>query len=222
MVTILKMLALIAVLLCMTSMLHATNGRFFRSAQEEKVESLALHSEQEREPYLSPGREKEEEEEENLPLARYKDRVKWFCRYLAETQHMIDAMEQGVEIESRRLIFAMSMARQYKAALIKEREAMGFDKDLSAFSSDHRFAGFALKGGRLFYDEGADKNCVEKVTRKWLKGFPAQYDAFHFETASLITALDQPLCDEYYPKEWQIEWKRGRMRETGGKTNGAI
>ena len=178
--------------------------------RRERIEMLAALSEKEHEPYLKGKKEqaKREEKEEVAPakdhvLARYKRSVTWFCRYVAEVTHMIEAMEEGKAFERRRLLYALSMSRQYKYYILRDKKELGMEEDLSAFSTEQKFDGFELKGGRLIREKNLDRDKVESVARKWIRGFPEQYDAFHFEVGTLLCALDKPLSEEYYPKEWQ-------------------
>ena len=207
---IIKMFAAI-VLLNLASYFMNKFGRAMKEAHEEKVMYLAEESAKEQDSILAAARKQEKSvtKKTDDPMERYKMSVTWFCRYMAECQKMAEMMERGEKVDPKRLKFSLSMVRQYKAHVLRDKQALEFDEDMSAFSVEQKFRGFELRGGRLIKDKGAKDDCVQDVARKWVKGFPNTYDAWHFEIGTLLMCLDTPLMDEYYPKEWQQRWRSG-------------
>lgn len=160
------------------------------------------------EPAMKSSKKKSEPEN---PLDAYRAAVRAFSRYCAEVTRMTDIKKEGGFVEKRRLVYAASMAKSYREDLMRYKKELGFDEDLLAFNMDQKFAGFELKRGRLIFSEGTKS--VEGVASKWVSGFPEKYDNFHFEIACFLKALDEPLTDDYYPKEWQKEWREGKFGE---------
>ena len=207
---LLKMAVLWLVLALFTGMLNKLNRQYRVEKKKALIEVLSEESMKEREPYIKQQQTLNKEQEEGKkdePMDRYKRSVTWFCRYFALVTHIIDAAYQGREIERRKLVYAMSMMRQYKAYVLRDKRALGMEDDFDAFAVEQKFEGFELKGGRLIMDEKADPCVVENVARKWIKGFPGKYDAFHFEVGTLLMALDEPFLEEDFPAEWRRDYR---------------
>lgn len=201
------MIVATVVLLVFAKALNRLND-VLKEQRRERIAYLAEESAKEQESILKEAKKRvKAEKKAEDPLDRYKASVTWFCRYMAECQKMAEMMKRGEAVDPKRLKFSLSMVRQYKAFVLRDKQECNLDVDMSAFSTEQKFRGFELRGGSLIKDRDADDGVVQEIARKWVKGFPAKYSAWYFEIGTLLLCLDQPLMDEYYPQEWQKRWR---------------
>ena len=122
----------------------------------------------------------------NDDVIAYRNYVRHLCLYSAEVQRMTGMLEKGGQVNKKLLVYALSMVKGYRIALMQVMNRMGIGGSLD-FMEDNEFIGFSVRQGRLIL-EGSRKAVLD-VCRKWIDGFPDEANYYQYAVGMYCLAL---------------------------------
>lgn len=117
-------------------------------------------------------------------LNLYKGSVVWFCCYLSQFIKLSRQLKAGLHVSKRKIIYASSMAEQYKTKLIEDKAAMGFGGGLN-FIKDHHFKDFSI----INHEIVGDKSKVLPTVSNNIDYFPDHVSNYDYEVGIYALAL---------------------------------
>jgi len=146
----------------------------------------------------------------------YKIVVRRVSQCLAELSRILHNADNGIEPDVDYVSSVMDNLAKLKDLLLDIKKALGFDAELSAFSTDLNLFGIEFKNGRFTIHKGHEDTFAEETlttARSFVNDVtPTRETAFNYEAMMLAAMFVYPFVKDESPKDKVVEKSKKKMR----------